>query len=95
MCARTVRMQRKPNSVAKFNQTLANDILPLLRTQPGFQDEMTFVVPGGYGSGGHRSMGAARARRSLSPRHTYPAVLRALAHVVEGRPQAHPYALRT
>ena len=47
MCAHTVRMQRKPNSVAKFNQTLANDILPLLRTQPGFQDEMTFVVPGG------------------------------------------------
>ena len=45
MCARTVRMQRKPNSVAKFNQTLANDILPLLRTQPGFQDEMTFVCP--------------------------------------------------
>ena len=43
MCARTVRMQRKPNSVAKFNQTLANDILPLLRTQPGFQDEMTFL----------------------------------------------------
>ena len=27
MCARTVRMQWKPNSVAKFNQTLANDIL--------------------------------------------------------------------
>ena len=47
MCARTVHMQRKLNSVAKFNQTLANDILPLLRTQPGFQDEMTFVVPGG------------------------------------------------
>ena len=47
MCARTVRMQRKPSSVAKLNQTLANDILPLLRTQPGFQDEMTFVVPGG------------------------------------------------
>jgi hypothetical protein len=40
-------MQRKPNSVAKFNQTLANAILPLLCTQPGFQDEMTFVVPGG------------------------------------------------
>jgi hypothetical protein len=46
MCARTVRTQRKPNSVAKFNQTLANDILPLLRTQSGFQDEMTLFVPG-------------------------------------------------
>jgi hypothetical protein len=28
-----------------------------------------------------------------SPRHTYPAVLRALAHVVEGKPQVHPYAV--
>jgi hypothetical protein len=27
MCTRTVRIQWKPNSVAKFNQTLANDIL--------------------------------------------------------------------
>jgi hypothetical protein len=47
MCGRRVRMQREPNSVAKFNQTLANDILPLLCTQPGFQDEMTLFVPGG------------------------------------------------
>jgi hypothetical protein len=47
MCARAARMQRKPNSVAKFNQTLANDILPLLRPQSGFQDEMTLFVPGG------------------------------------------------
>jgi hypothetical protein len=46
MCARTLRMQRKPSSVVQFNQTLANDILPLLRTQPGFQNEVTFVVPG-------------------------------------------------
>jgi len=47
MWARTVRVQRKPNSVAKFHQTLANDILPLLRQQSSFQDERTFVVPGG------------------------------------------------
>ena len=47
MCAHTLRMQRKPSSVAKFNQTLANGLLPLRRTPPGFQNEMTFVVPGG------------------------------------------------
>jgi len=32
---------------------------------------------------------------AYSLRHTYLAVLRALAHVVEGRPQAYPYTLRT
>lgn len=47
MFARTVRIQLKPNSVAEFTRTLANDIIPLLRHQPGFQDEITFVVPDG------------------------------------------------
>ena len=47
MVARTVRMQLKPNSVAAFTRTLENAIIPLLRKQPGFQDEMAFVVPGG------------------------------------------------
>ena len=83
ICALTVRMQRKLNSVAKFDQTLANDILPLLRTQPGFQDEMTLFVPGAMEVAGI-GLGAARARRSLLPQYTYPAELRALAHVVEG-----------
>jgi glucose dehydrogenase len=47
MFARTVRIQLKPNSVAEFTRTLENDIIPLLRQQPGFQDELAFVVPGG------------------------------------------------
>jgi hypothetical protein len=47
MVARTVRMQLKPNSIAAFTQTLENAIIPPLRQQPGFQDEMAFVVPGG------------------------------------------------
>ena len=47
MYARTVRIQLKPNSVAAFTQTLENTIIPLLRTQPGFQDEIAVVVPGG------------------------------------------------
>ena len=89
MCARTVRIQRKPNSVAKFNQTLANDILPC-SPQPKLQGRDDICCPRRYGSGGHRSMGVARAHRGLLPRHTYLAVLRALAHVMEGRPQACP-----
>jgi len=47
MGARTVCMQRKPTSVAACTRTLANGTIPLLRTPPGFQDEMAFVVPGG------------------------------------------------
>ena len=47
MFARTVSLQLKPNSVAEFTETIENDIIPLLRPQPGFQDEIAFVVPGG------------------------------------------------
>ena len=46
MFARRVSMQLKPNSVAEFTQRIEKDILPLLRKQNGFQDEITFVGPG-------------------------------------------------
>ena len=95
MCARTARMQRKPNSVAKFNQTLANDILPLLRTQPGFQDEMIFVVPGSREVIGIGLWEQQEHAEAYSLWHIYLAMLRALAHVMEGKPQAYSYTLRT
>jgi hypothetical protein len=47
MFARRVYMHLKPNSVAEFTQRLEKDILPLLRKQKGFQDEITFVGRGG------------------------------------------------
>jgi hypothetical protein len=40
MIARTVRMQLQLNSVAAFTRTLEHAIIPLLRKQPGFQDEI-------------------------------------------------------
>jgi hypothetical protein len=40
MLARTVRMQLQPHSVAAFTRTLEHAIIPLLRQQPGFQDEI-------------------------------------------------------
>jgi len=47
MFTRRVSMHLKPNSVAEFTQSLEKDILPLLRKQKGFQDEITFVGQGG------------------------------------------------
>src|SRR2546428_12200784 len=46
MIARNVTMRLKANSVAEFTQTLEKEIIPLLRRQKGFQDEITFTVPG-------------------------------------------------
>ena len=45
MFARFVRMKLK-TSAAEFSRTLENDVIPLLRKQKGFRDELTFVAPG-------------------------------------------------
>ena len=51
MFARRVYMRLKPDSVAEFTQKLETEIIPLLRKQNGFQDEITFVSPGGKDCG--------------------------------------------
>ena len=90
MCARTVSFQLKPNSDAAFTRTIETDIMPLLRKQPGFQDEIAFVVPGGT-EAVSVSVWDHKAQADAYHRSTYPAVLRALANVVEGTPQVHTY----
>jgi heme-degrading monooxygenase HmoA len=90
MFARTVRMQLKPNSVAEFTRTLENDIIPLLRKQPGFQDEIAFVVPGGT-EAVSVSMWDDKTTAEAYARSTYPQVLKAVANVVAGTPQVDTY----
>ena len=90
MYARTVRIQLKPNSVAAFTQTLENTIIPLLRTQPGFQDEIAFVVPGGT-EAVSISVWDQQADAEAYAGSTYPQVLKAVANVVEGTPQVDTY----
>ncbi|HXU21333.1 MAG TPA: hypothetical protein VN788_12195 [Verrucomicrobiae bacterium] len=46
MYARKVSVQLKANSVAEFTLRMEKDVLPLLRKQKGFQDEITCVAPG-------------------------------------------------
>lgn len=47
MFTRTANLNLKPNSVAEFTHTIEKEILPMLRKQNGFQDEMSFIVPNG------------------------------------------------
>jgi len=44
MFARKVSMHLKPDGVAEFTRKLEKDVIPLLRKQNGFQDEITFVA---------------------------------------------------
>ena len=47
MFARNVSLHLKPNSVAEFTRTIEKEIIPLLRKQKGFQDEIMFVASSG------------------------------------------------
>ncbi len=90
MFTRRVSMHLKPNSVAEFTQRIEKDILPLLRKQKGFQDEITFVAPGGTEAFGISFWDTAENAEAYS-RGTYPEVTKILATVVEGTPQVETY----
>jgi hypothetical protein len=90
MFARRVHMHLKSNSVAEFTQRLEKDILPLLRKQKGFQDEITFVGQSGREAFGISLWDKAENAEAYN-RGTYPEVTKFLATVIEGSPQVETY----
>ena len=90
MFARNVSMHLKPNSVAEFTKALENEVIPLLRRQKGFQDEITFVASGGLEAVGI-SLWDQKENAEAYNRGTYPEVQKALAKVVEGTPRVDTY----
>lgn len=90
MIARNVTMRLKANSVAAFTQTLEKEIIPLLRKQKGFQDEITFLVPGGRDAVGI-SFWDKQENAEAYTRGTYQEVLKSLAKVLDGTPQVQTW----
>ena len=90
MYARNVTMQLKSNAGSSFAQTLETDVLPVLRKQNGFKDEITFVAPGGAQAVAI-SLWDSKESAETYGRDTYPAVLKSLDKVVEGTPVVGSY----
>jgi len=90
MYARNVTMHLKANTAGEFTQMLERDVLPLLRKQSGFQDEISFVAP-------ERSEAVAislwdrQENADKYSRDIYPQVLTSLAKVVEGTPTVEAF----
>jgi hypothetical protein len=90
MYARNVTMHLKANTAGEFTQMLERDVLPLLRKQNGFQDEISFVAA-------DRSEALAislwdkKESADNYSRDTYPQVLTSLAKVVEGTPTVEAF----
>jgi hypothetical protein len=90
MFARNVSMHLKPNRVMEFTKALENEVIPLLRRQKGFQDEITFVASGGLEAVGI-SLWDRKEDAEAYNRGTYPEVQKVLANVVEGTPRIDTY----
>jgi len=91
MFARHVSMHLKPNTRAEFTETIENEILPLLKKQHGFQDEIVFVDPGSGTEGVAISLWDKKEDAEAYHRGTYPEVLKALAKVVDGTPEVRNF----
>jgi heme-degrading monooxygenase HmoA len=90
MFARRVYLQLKPNSVAELTKRLETEIIPLLRKQKGFQDEIAFVGQGGKEAFAISLWDSAENAEAYT-RAAYPEVTKLLAGVVEGTPRVEPF----
>jgi hypothetical protein len=90
MFARSVSFNLKPGRTAEFTRLLDQDIIPVLRTQKGFQDEIALVTPGGSNAIGI-SVWDLKENAETYARGAYPGVLKTLGQVVEGTPQVQTY----
>jgi hypothetical protein len=90
MFARRVSMHLKPNTATEFTQRLEKEIIPLLRKQNGFQDEISFVAPGGKEAFGISLWDKVENAEAYN-RGSYPEVTKILARVVDGTPQVETY----
>src|ERR1700687_5158602 len=91
MFARHVSMHLKPDTRAEFTQTIENEILPLLRKQHGFLDEIVFVVPGSGTKAVAVSLWDKKEDAQAYQRGSYPGVLKSLAKVVDGTPEVRDF----
>ena len=90
MFARSVSFHLKPGRAAEFTRLLDQDVIPVLRKQKGFQDEISLVAPGGAEAVGI-SVWDLKEDAETYARGAYPGVLKALEQVVEGTPQVQTY----
>jgi hypothetical protein len=90
MISRNVTLKLKTNSVQEFRQLIDEQIVPLLRKQNGFRDEITFVAPGRSEAVGI-SFWETKADAEAYNRIGYPEVLKTLSKVVEGTPKVETF----
>jgi hypothetical protein len=86
MFARNVSIHLKSNVLSDYTRTFEKDVLPLLRKQNGFKDEITFAGPGGIDVTAI-SLWENKTDADAYNTNTYPQVLKTMARFIEGTPK--------
>ena len=86
--ARNVQFRIKSGKEQEFNGLFEKEVLPMLRKQSGFLEEVTMVNP----KGAHAiSLWDDRKSADVYQTTTYPQVLAKLTTVIEGTPTVETY----
>jgi len=90
--AREVQFEIKSGKEQEFAGLFEKEVLPLLRKQSGFQEEVTLVNP----KGAHAiSLWDDRKSAEAYQTATYPQVLAKLSPVIQGTPTVETYETAT
>lgn len=90
MFARSVSFHLKPGGRTELMKTLEKEILPELRKQKGFQDEIVFVAPNGTDAVGI-SLWDVKENAEAYARGSYASVLKSMEPTVVGTPEVQSY----
>jgi quinol monooxygenase YgiN len=90
MFARIVSLNLKPNTHKQFSELFDKQILPALRKQQGFKDEILLLDPGAP-SVVAISTWDTRENADAYDTKTYPDVVKSLAEVLSGSPAVQTY----
>ena len=88
MFARNVSVRLKPNTLTEFNQTVEKEVLPTMRKQPGFLDELILANE----SETHItaiSLWSTREQADAYDKAAYPQVLKTLEKFLDGAPKLY------
>jgi quinol monooxygenase YgiN len=85
MFARSVSIRLKPNTVSEFSQTLEKEVIPMLRKEAGFRDEIAIASEDGVRVTAI-SLWDSKEQAEAYSRNAYPTVLKTLEKFVEGPP---------
>jgi heme-degrading monooxygenase HmoA len=86
MFARNVAIHLRPNTLSEFTRTFEKEVLPILRKQTGFQDEIIFSTPGGMDVIAI-SLWDTKEHAEAYNTTAYPQVLKSLDKVLDGAPR--------